>query len=301
MPLPDATSNMIPTPTPLNPSVPDRRVPDLHVLQEAPRLERGRGGLPRRPSPCLRSGEESPLWEAVETCERLFRATRIRTSTENVGLARHTEGLELVRIGEPLRPEFAAWRYGDQFCRRRRRWIAAGSAGVAANLGTYATINLATGGLIGGAGAAALSGAGAGLALATVQRLLNRQANVAEFRRSDGTRYELAREHVTQFARIRADDDEPSFRVEIHKGPLSRKGPHSFEGDDARRAINALLPLVNGAGAAARHMASGGKLRPNASESTPSPSPWGESSNEERSRVPLRADGWRPNSGVNRT
>ena len=47
-------------------------------------------------------------WEAVETCERLFRATRIRTSTENVGLARHTEGLELVRIGEPLRPEFAA-------------------------------------------------------------------------------------------------------------------------------------------------------------------------------------------------
>ena len=75
-------------------------------------------------------------WEAVETCERLFRATRIRTSTENIGLARHTEGLELVRIGEPLRPEFAAWRYGDQFRRRRRRWIVAGSAGVAANLAT---------------------------------------------------------------------------------------------------------------------------------------------------------------------
>ncbi|WP_419162375.1 hypothetical protein [Candidatus Palauibacter sp.] len=193
-------------------------------------------------------------WEAVETCERLFRATRIRTSTENVGLARHTEGLELVRIGEPLRPEFAAWRYGDQFRRRRRRWIAAGSAGVVANLGTYVTINLATGGLIAGAGAAALSGGAAGLALATVQRLLNRQANVAEFRRSDGTRYTLAREHAAQFARIRADDDEPGFRVEIHKGPLSRKGPYSFEGDDAGRAINALLPLVNGAGAAARHI-----------------------------------------------
>ena len=61
-------------------------------------------------------------------------------------------------------------------------------------------------------------------------------ANATQFRRSDGTRYELAREHVTQFARIRADDDEPGFRVEIHHGPLSRKGPHSFEGDDARRA-----------------------------------------------------------------
>ena len=193
-------------------------------------------------------------WEAVETCERLFRATRIRTSTENIGLARHTEGLELVRIGEPLRPEFAAWRYGDQFRRRRRRWIAAGSAGVAAQVATSVTISLTTGGLIGGAAAAALGGGAAGLVLATVVRSLNRQAHVAQFRRSDGTPYTLAREHATRFARIRADDDEPGFRIEIHRGLLSRKGPDSFEGDDAGRAINALLPLVNGTGAAAHHI-----------------------------------------------
>ena len=62
-------------------------------------------------------------WEAVEDCERLFRDTRIRVSTDNIGLARHPEGLTLVRIGEPQRPEFAAWRYGDQFGRRRRRTI----------------------------------------------------------------------------------------------------------------------------------------------------------------------------------
>ena len=193
-------------------------------------------------------------WEAVETCEGLFRATRIRTSTENIGLARHAEGLELVRIGEPLRPEFAAWRYGDQFRRRRRRWIAAGSAGVAANLATSVTINLATGGLIGAAGAAALGGGVAGLALVTVQRLLNRQANAAQFRRSDGTPYTLTRDQVTRFARILAADGAPGFRIEIHRGPLSREGPDSFEGDDAGRAINALLPLVNGAGAASRHI-----------------------------------------------
>ena len=71
---------------------------------------------------------------SIETCEKLFRATRIRTSTENIGLARHTEGLELVRIGEPLRPEFAAWRYGDQFRRRRRRWIDGRVGGVVASL-----------------------------------------------------------------------------------------------------------------------------------------------------------------------
>ena len=38
-------------------------------------------------------------WEAVEDCERIFRGTRVRVSTENVGLARHPEGLTLVRIG----------------------------------------------------------------------------------------------------------------------------------------------------------------------------------------------------------
>ncbi|MYH50656.1 MAG: hypothetical protein F4151_14315 [Gammaproteobacteria bacterium] len=193
-------------------------------------------------------------WEAVETCEGLFRATRIRTSTENIGMARHAEGLELVRVGEPLRLEFAAWRYGDQFRRRRRRWIAAGSAGVAANLATWTAINLATGGVIASAGTAALGGAAGGLALWAVQTMLNRQANVAEFRRSDGTPHTLTRDQVTEFARILADDDEPGFRIEIHKGPLSRKGPDSFEGDDAGRAINAVLPLVNGAGAVTHHI-----------------------------------------------
>jgi hypothetical protein len=66
----------------------------------------------------------SPLeerWEAIEACERLFRGTRLRVSTDNIGLARVADRLELVRIGPALRPEFAAWRYGDQFGRRRRR------------------------------------------------------------------------------------------------------------------------------------------------------------------------------------
>jgi hypothetical protein len=64
----------------------------------------------------------SPLeerWEAIEECERAFRDTRLRASTDNVGLARVAEGLELVRIGAPQRPEFAAWRYGRQLSRRR--------------------------------------------------------------------------------------------------------------------------------------------------------------------------------------
>ena len=60
-------------------------------------------------------------WEAIETCERIFRDTRTRASTDNIGIARHREGLDLVRIGKPPRGEFAAWRYGDQFGKRMRR------------------------------------------------------------------------------------------------------------------------------------------------------------------------------------
>ncbi len=65
-------------------------------------------------------------WDAIEYCERRFRDARKRVSTDNIGLARLDESLELVRIGEPMRPEFAAWRYGDQFGRRLRRNILIG-------------------------------------------------------------------------------------------------------------------------------------------------------------------------------
>lgn len=58
-------------------------------------------------------------WEAIEEAERIFRATRMRVTTDNIGLARLPSGDQMVRIGKPLRPEFAAWRYGRRFTRRR--------------------------------------------------------------------------------------------------------------------------------------------------------------------------------------
>lgn len=76
----------------------------------------------------------SPLeerWEAIEECERLFRGTLVRVSTENIGMARLADGLELIRIGKPLRPEFAAWRYGRHFGTRRRKVALMGGAGLA--------------------------------------------------------------------------------------------------------------------------------------------------------------------------
>jgi len=82
----------------------------------------------------------SPLderWEAIEECERLFAGTRMRVSTDNIGLARVADGLELVRVGSPQRPEMAAWRYGDQFGRRRIKHLAYTGIGVAAVTSLY--------------------------------------------------------------------------------------------------------------------------------------------------------------------
>ena len=67
----------------------------------------------------------------IEACARRYRDTRTRVSTDEIGLAVLPEGLDLVRIGRPLPDEFAAWRYGDQFLRRRRRAQLLGATGVA--------------------------------------------------------------------------------------------------------------------------------------------------------------------------
>lgn len=80
----------------------------------------------------------SPLeerWEAIEECERQFHDTANRFSTDNIGLARLHEGLELVRIGRPKRHEFAAWRYGKQFLKRRIRSLIGMGARIAAAIG----------------------------------------------------------------------------------------------------------------------------------------------------------------------
>lgn len=80
----------------------------------------------------------SPLesrWEAIDEAERLFRATKLRVSTDNIGLAQLRDGTELVRIGAPPTLEFAAWRYGDQFGRRWRRYAVGSALTAAAPIG----------------------------------------------------------------------------------------------------------------------------------------------------------------------
>src|SRR5215211_6943824 len=66
-------------------------------------------------------------WEPVEEAEKAFAETRLRVQRENVGIAKLRDGTRLVRVGAALTGELAAWRYGEQFARRRlrARWLGA--------------------------------------------------------------------------------------------------------------------------------------------------------------------------------
>lgn len=184
----------------------------------------------------------SPLlerWEATEACERRFRETRTRVSTEQIGLARLDEGLELVRIGRPLRPEYAAWRYGDELGRRRRRAWLVGSGLTAAGA------SLALGGW-----AAGLLAAGVAPHLLNLVTngfsLYRTQRTVARIPRPDGSRLTVRGRHLRD-VRLRSDDDsEAGWSLQVRDV--------SLEGSAAVRAAGTLLANINHAGASSRRV-----------------------------------------------
>lgn len=97
----------------------------------------------------------SPLderWEVIESLERLYRDTPKRLSTDQVGLAKLKDGTTLVRIGAPVFPEYASWRYGRLFTKRERSSAYSVGAGAGAVLATL---------LLVGGPVMAVSGAGA--------------------------------------------------------------------------------------------------------------------------------------------
>ena len=87
-------------------------------------------------------------WDAIDECERLFEKTRLRMSTDNIGLARIAEGTELVRVGSAMRPELAAWRFGAQLAARRKQYrllIAGAVVGVGAIYAGVAAVGIGAG------------------------------------------------------------------------------------------------------------------------------------------------------------
>lgn len=56
-------------------------------------------------------------WEAVESAERHFHDCKRRVVAENIGLCVLADGTRLIRVGQVLPAEYAAWRYGRQLRR----------------------------------------------------------------------------------------------------------------------------------------------------------------------------------------
>jgi len=184
----------------------------------------------------------SPLeerWEAIEECERLFRDTKLRVSTDNIGLARLKEGTTLVRVGDPQRPEMAAWRYGDQFHRRRRKHYALITAGV-----------VAAGGFVIAGPVMGLLG-GASVNLINLPNMVNSLRPIARV----PVNGQVLRLNRAMLNKVRL--------VPLPRGGFELQFPHygqavswfgllkpgvALEGDAAIRAARHLLPRINRAG-----------------------------------------------------
>jgi hypothetical protein len=177
----------------------------------------------------------SPLeerWEAIEECERLFRSTKMRVSTEHIGLARTREGLELVRIGRPRRPEFAGWRYGDQFGRRRRRRMVQARVAIGAGAVTLA------GGWALGLG---LGGAGwTGYLLAEWAQQPSDREVVAVVPVHGKDPVKVTRRYLDQ-VQLGHSAESNEWRLLFREG----RTQYEIKGDGAVRAAGQILPQIN--------------------------------------------------------
>jgi hypothetical protein len=213
-------------------------------------------------------------WEAIEECERLFRDTRLRMSTDQIGLARVSEGLELVRVGHPQRPEMAAWRYGDQFGRRRKRYIMMTGVGVVAAgalVSGYAAL-----GLFAGGGSSLLNIAFQGYAAARNRKVIARiptanglvkiqQAHLKHARivRSSDTDWGLSLRYSTKRPGRRMQPPWSYVPRQRGGGETLILTPH-----EALPALGALLPAVNGKGGNRRDVQSAVRLVEEAGNAT---------------------------------
>lgn len=201
----------------------------------------------------------SPLeerYETIEDCDRLFRGTYVRISTSNIGMARLRDGTVLVRIGAPLRPEFAAWRYASEFFSRRTRAYArvgatvAGAAGISAGAGAILAPT-----------ATAVTGAFSVVAMPVLAMSMIATTALGGAMADDYFRFEriLGRFRVgdRQVIRVRAKHAQ-SIELGFHGGPRATlglqhdRGWATLEGQRAMQATSVLLASTNRGGAGAR-------------------------------------------------
>ena len=179
-------------------------------------------------------------WEAIEECERQYRGQRLRAQTDNIGIAKVQGGLELVRIGPALRPEFAAWRYGRLFgarLRRRMLTVGAGTAVAGTGIALFGAPVMAT---IAALGPISVIGAHFILPLMMTRGHLKSTKVFGQ----DGKLLRVTRANL-EHTQLQGGDETDPWRLQLRHS----YGKQELTGEAARRALGALLANVNRGGA----------------------------------------------------
>jgi len=186
-------------------------------------------------------------WEAIESCERLYRESRVKAATDNIGLTTLREGLDLIRIGKPLRPEFSAWRYGSRIFARRKKaaLVAVGGAAM-----TAAVTVVAVGAAVSAGAIVATVGGGIGilqLGLMGMDKLLEYgeyEREVTTVTGMNGHRYTLRRKHL-RLVSLEPDDGEAGWRLALNH----ESGLLNLTGIQAKLTAGQVLAHMNQRGA----------------------------------------------------
>jgi hypothetical protein len=188
-------------------------------------------------------------WEAVESAEKRFRDSRLRVQSENVGLCRLPDGTRLVRVGQALPGELAAWRYGSTLVGRRRQYL-------------LMTGVVAAGALVvvGGMWAAGALG-GVNLILQPARLLYERRQGekvVARLSAGDSTRGEaftLRRRHLTGARLVLDASGNPAMLLPRRQGRGALREPFPevvVQREAARPILSRGMVVSNSRGARAR-------------------------------------------------
>ncbi len=180
-------------------------------------------------------------WEALEQCAVALESARLRVSTDEILLARHPSGLDLVRVGAPGPLEMATWRWGDRYSKRRqirRRWQLAGGAVVAGGVAGAAALGGAATLLIGAGALAYFAPMGALVWYGLPQVRVGKAGEPVHMLTMDQVKNSVLRQH----------EDEAGWEVEVP--PVDHRGePILFRGDAAELVARRLLAKLNRTGA----------------------------------------------------
>jgi len=196
-------------------------------------------------------------WEPVEDAERLFRDARLRAQSENIGLARLADGTRLIRVGEALQGELAAWRYGDTLVRRRRQYM------IAAGVAMVGGVALAGGMMWAGVGGALFAQTGNVFNLMRGLRERRVFHEVPGSRSPTGSTLELRRWHLRDAVVVPGDGGSLALSIPhaLQKQRPMRKraavDPHPIvlPDDEARRVLARGAVHLNAAGASRKDVA----------------------------------------------